>query len=96
MQNATLVQFSGYTEEEIMPVYQLMLNYLHGPIAHEAFFKKYASKKFLKGEHPHLQRVNILTCISLHRYPQMGQRCSCRQSSACDPRGRRRASDKGR
>ena len=27
-----------------------MLDYLHGPVAHEAFFKKYASKKFLKGK----------------------------------------------
>lgn len=27
-----------------------MLEYLIRPVAHEAFFKKYASKKFLKGE----------------------------------------------
>jgi G2/mitotic-specific cyclin 2 len=27
-----------------------MLDYLHGPVAHEAFFKKYASKKFIKGK----------------------------------------------
>ncbi len=26
-----------------------MVDYLSGPVAHEAFFKKYASKKFLKG-----------------------------------------------
>ncbi len=26
-----------------------MVDYLHRPVAHEAFFKKYASKKFLKG-----------------------------------------------
>jgi G2/mitotic-specific cyclin 2 len=26
-----------------------MLDYLHRPVVHEAFFKKYASKKFLKG-----------------------------------------------
>jgi G2/mitotic-specific cyclin 2 len=26
-----------------------MLDYLHRPVGHEAFFKKYASKKFLKG-----------------------------------------------
>jgi hypothetical protein len=47
--DATLAHFSGYTEEEIQPVFELMLDYLHGPVAHEAFFKKYASKKFLKG-----------------------------------------------
>lgn len=27
-----------------------MVDYLRRPVAHEAFFKKYASKKFLKGE----------------------------------------------
>jgi hypothetical protein len=26
-----------------------MLDYLTAPVAHEAFFKKYASKKYLKG-----------------------------------------------
>jgi hypothetical protein len=28
-----------------------MIDYLSGPVVHEAFFKKYASKKFLKGMH---------------------------------------------
>lgn len=27
-----------------------MISYLEAPVAHEALFKKYASKKFLKGE----------------------------------------------
>ena len=27
-----------------------MLDYLHRPVVHEAFFKKYAGKKFLKGK----------------------------------------------
>jgi G2/mitotic-specific cyclin 1/2 len=27
-----------------------MVDYLHRPVSHEAFFKKYASKKFLKGK----------------------------------------------
>jgi hypothetical protein len=27
-----------------------MIDYLSGPVVHEAFFKKYASKKFLKGK----------------------------------------------
>jgi hypothetical protein len=26
-----------------------MVDYLHGPVQHDAFFRKYASKKFLKG-----------------------------------------------
>lgn len=46
--DATLSFYAGYTEEEIEPVLQLMVDYLARPVAHEAFFKKYASKKFLK------------------------------------------------
>jgi hypothetical protein len=45
-----LCHYSGYTEEEIEPVFKLMVDYLARPVAHEAFFKKYASKKFLKGK----------------------------------------------
>lgn len=26
-----------------------MVEYLHGPVKHDAFFKKYAHKKFMKG-----------------------------------------------
>ncbi|KAF2189653.1 G2/mitotic-specific cyclin CYB1 [Zopfia rhizophila CBS 207.26] len=46
--DATLAHYAGYTEEDIQPVLQLMVDYLSGPVVHEAFFKKYASKKFLK------------------------------------------------
>jgi Cyclin, C-terminal domain len=49
VQDATLAHYSGFIEEEIQPIFELMLDYLHRPVAHEAFFKKYASKKFLKG-----------------------------------------------
>lgn len=45
-----MAHYAGYTEEEIQPVLQLMIDYLSGPVVHEAFFKKYASKKFLKGK----------------------------------------------
>jgi len=48
--DATLAHYAGYTEKEIDPVFRLMIDYLHRPVSHEAFFKKYASKKFLKGE----------------------------------------------
>lgn len=48
-QNATIAHYSGYSEEEIQPVFKLMVDYLRKPVTHEAFFKKYASKKFLKG-----------------------------------------------
>lgn len=46
--DTTLAHYAGYTEEEIDPVFRLMIDYLHRPVCHEAFFKKYASKKFLK------------------------------------------------
>ncbi|KAL9101093.1 MAG: hypothetical protein Q9163_003608 [Psora crenata] len=45
---AILAHYSGYTEEEIQPVFKLLIDYLQRPITHEAFFKKYASKRFLK------------------------------------------------
>ncbi|KAL8869222.1 MAG: hypothetical protein Q9174_004432 [Haloplaca sp. 1 TL-2023] len=46
--DATIAHYAGYTEDEIEPVFKLMLDYLRRPVVHEAFFKKYASKKFLK------------------------------------------------
>lgn len=46
--DATLSYYAGYTEEQIQPVLALMIDYLAAPVVHEAFFKKYASKKFLK------------------------------------------------
>lgn len=48
--DATLAVYAGYTEREIQPVFKLMVDYLHGPVIHEAFFRKYASKKFMKGK----------------------------------------------
>lgn len=47
--DVTLTKFSGYTEEQIAPVFDIMVDFLQAPVAHEALFKKYASKKFLKG-----------------------------------------------
>lgn len=48
-QNPTLEHYAGYTEEEVEPLVELMVDYLARPVVHEAFFKKYANKKFLKG-----------------------------------------------
>ncbi|KAI0025474.1 cyclin-like protein [Xylariomycetidae sp. FL0641] len=44
----TIAYYAGYTEEEIEPVADLMVDYLARPVIHEAFYKKYASKKFMK------------------------------------------------
>lgn len=49
--DAVIAHYAGYTEDEIQPVLELMIDYLSSPVVHEAFFKKYASKKFLKGKH---------------------------------------------
>ncbi|KAF2151965.1 A/B/D/E cyclin [Myriangium duriaei CBS 260.36] len=46
--DATLACYAGYTEQDIEPVFKLMVDYLSGPVLHDAFFRKYASKKFLK------------------------------------------------
>lgn len=46
--DADLIHYSDYTEDQIMPVFHLMIDYLARPVKHEAFFKKYASKKFMK------------------------------------------------
>ena len=43
------VHYSGYTEEDIAPAVETMIEYLSGPVLHNAFYKKYAGKKFLKG-----------------------------------------------
>ncbi|KAI0765312.1 cyclin-like protein [Fomes fomentarius] len=43
-----LAHYSSYSESDIVPTANLMLNYVLKPIRHQSFFKKYASKKFLK------------------------------------------------
>jgi hypothetical protein len=43
-----------------------MIDYLSGPVVHEAFFKKYASKKFLKGKSAHSLLFHIPTNIDQH------------------------------
>lgn len=48
--DATLAKYAGYTEQEIQPAFKLMVEYLSAPVVHDAFFRKYASKKFLKGK----------------------------------------------
>jgi G2/mitotic-specific cyclin 1/2 len=56
LQDDTLAYYAGYTEDEVEPVVHLMVDYLARPVVHEAFFKKYANKKFLKGVYCLLER----------------------------------------
>ena len=74
IQDATLTKFAGYNEEEITPVFDLLINYLEAPVAHEALFKKYASKKFLKGmtHHEMLSFCGGLTSNSIHLGQKVG------------------------
>ncbi|KAI1824216.1 cyclin-like protein [Xylaria intraflava] len=44
----TIAYYAGYTEAEIEPVSELMVDYIARPVIHEAFYRKYASKRFLK------------------------------------------------
>ena len=50
LQHPTIAHYAGYSEEEVMIVAKLMIDYLRRPTVHEAFFTKYSSKKFLKGQ----------------------------------------------
>jgi G2/mitotic-specific cyclin 2 len=72
----TLSFYAGYTEVEIEPVANLMVDYLARPIVHDAFFKKYASKKFLKGKFT-LESVAKFApadrVCSFHAVAQLGQ-----------------------
>ncbi|TFK20644.1 A/B/D/E cyclin [Coprinopsis marcescibilis] len=43
-----LAHYSSYRESEIIPTANLMLNYILKPVRHEAFYKKYAGKRFSK------------------------------------------------
>lgn len=46
--DANLCHYSSYTESEVLPTVQAMLNYLDEPCKHAALYKKYSSKKFMK------------------------------------------------
>ena len=54
-----------------------MVDYLHGPVQHDAFFRKYASKKFLKGMfHHHLVSTYIANTFQPPSSFASGQRSS--------------------
>jgi hypothetical protein len=73
-----LSHYAGYNEEEISPVFKLMVDYLARPVTHEAFFKKYASKKFLKGKSSCYHPIGILlTHSSFDSYSAMGKEACC-------------------
>ncbi|KAF8595999.1 A/B/D/E cyclin [Ceratobasidium sp. AG-I] len=46
--NGNLAHYSTYREKDLLEPANVMLNYLLEPIKHEAFWKKYASKRYMK------------------------------------------------
>ncbi|KAJ3396548.1 G2/mitotic-specific cyclin [Lobulomyces angularis] len=46
--DVNLAHYSSYSEEELEPVAQLMLDYLSKPSAQESIFNKYSTKRYLK------------------------------------------------
>ncbi|KZV68370.1 hypothetical protein PENSPDRAFT_582519 [Peniophora sp. CONT] len=50
MENWTpdLAHYSSYPESALIPTANLMLNFILKPVRHASFYKKYASKKFMK------------------------------------------------
>lgn len=46
--NPTLVHYSGYSVEELLPTAELMIDYCLRPVQHERFIRKYSAKKFMK------------------------------------------------
>ena len=47
--DVTLKKYSGnYTLEEMRPVVNMIVDYVRAPVTHDEFFKKYASKKYMK------------------------------------------------
>ncbi|KAA1476587.1 A/B/D/E cyclin [Dentipellis sp. KUC8613] len=43
-----LAHYSSYPESALIPTANLMLNYILKPVRHPSFYKKYASKKYMK------------------------------------------------
>ncbi|KAJ3164165.1 G2/mitotic-specific cyclin [Irineochytrium annulatum] len=46
--DANLVHYSGYTQAQVEPCVKLMMDFLEKPQKHDALFRKYSSKKFMK------------------------------------------------
>jgi G2/mitotic-specific cyclin 2 len=47
-QTPNLEHFMTYSEEELLPTANIMVNYILEPIPHESLYKKYAHKRYLK------------------------------------------------
>ncbi|KAI0264671.1 cyclin-like protein [Gloeopeniophorella convolvens] len=61
-----LAHYSSYSESALIPTVNLMLNYVLKPVRHPSFFKKYASKKFMKAS-------TYVRAWALERWPENTQ-----------------------
>lgn len=70
-QNANLVHYSDFSELELLPAAQLMLNYILRPVEKQAdcFVKKYASKKYMKAS-------TYVRDWAISRYREEGAPCA--------------------
>ncbi|TPX43326.1 hypothetical protein SeMB42_g03573 [Synchytrium endobioticum] len=46
--DANLIHYSGYTDAQLAPCANLMLDFLSHPTAHDAVYRKYSGKKFMR------------------------------------------------
>ncbi|TFK49439.1 hypothetical protein OE88DRAFT_1663020 [Heliocybe sulcata] len=58
-----LAHYSSYSESQLIPTAGIMLNYVLRPVRHPTFWKKYASKKYLKAS-------TFVQAWALERWPE--------------------------
>ncbi|RKO87262.1 hypothetical protein BDK51DRAFT_15661, partial [Blyttiomyces helicus] len=46
--DATLVYYSGYSDQELAPCANMLVEYLKKPLKYDSLYKKYTTKKFMK------------------------------------------------
>lgn len=69
LQDHVFTYYSGHTEEEIQPVVAKMLRYLASPsVEHDAFFRKYAHKKFGKGKRYYVACLSLMVMNLSKKY----------------------------
>lgn len=92
MKDEILQHYSGYSKEEITPIVHSMIDYLQqGRVKHEAFHKKYAAKKFLKGTTSWIScfgYASMLTHLQHHYTREHGQRSTLEMCPRHCPVGR--------
>ena len=79
--DAAAKKFSGYEEQEILPITHLMIENLCG-VPNKTCFEKYNDGKF-RGKIRMIHQFTSLICPSIRRTPSMGPRAQFTESSRC-------------